>query len=279
MSDYNAEIEQLQKYLLLPSMDLIQPSRFISNYKTPEDLWWGIASPITQPIFGLITSLVEALRSVWGILRFIGNVLILKFNDAGTALQDASVYFVLSLAVALTSPVNAALYTIELLTRVVTSWFTPEESDANLLQTGFSEKFTNKADGYVSSNLLPSENYLKRMGFFNKYSTVSQFFVQVAKPVIKPVTNVGYSFEHVVFSVIEALYGVSYLLIGQPMHAGEAFLNTSVEFSLSVALAVMAPVNALVNTIPIATRLGSTWYDAVFSSDEVEPESLVSMNF
>ena len=282
MTDFFKESKKLQENKLLLSSRDFTKVKYTAIYSNVGSLWTNAALPVITPIANAFLSIVWASSAAWAALRTVGNLLIMKPNLALNAFDDFGARFVLSIAMALMAPVNLILGTITLLTRLVSTWFKlpsiiaserlkAEPMDINSGQTApktFLEKLVNESSTQVKNDLLPSEKYINSAKFFTPIKSVTDLLGTVLSPVGMPIRGAVNSAVKGVQTAYELLICVSNLLICKPKHAGDSLRNAGAHLTLSLALAAMIPVNALIEALIVMTRLGSTWKAAITDGND-----------
>lgn len=260
MTDYSKDLEFLTKNQLFPDSDYFKPERFTKPYANTKEFYEGIMTIPCLPIANGVAACFYAIRTVWAALRAIGNLLILKPGFAGEATQDLGVYGVLTLSLAVMAPINALVTTLELLTRIISSWFSGKESVEDLSKLDYKTQWTTEAEKY--KRFLPSTTYFNRERFFSPYKNVFDCLGQLAAPIISPVqSSVGF-LQQALTAIFFAIDGISNLVIGKPQHALQDFRYCSIHTSLSLSLAVMTAINPVIEAAAFLSRLGSTWFQA-----------------
>ena len=132
MTNYNEELNTLTKNGLLPDNRYITAQRFTSHYRNTGEFYQGITAIAYMPIINGISACVYAMRAVWATLRALGNLLILKPGYTANAVMDLGFHSMLTIGLAVMAPIHALTSSLELLTRTISSWFTGQESVADL---------------------------------------------------------------------------------------------------------------------------------------------------
>jgi hypothetical protein len=265
---YQKELDFLTKYEMFPTESYIAVTRFINVYNNTEAFWNGLGSIAIMPIANGLGACYYALRAIWATLRAIGNLLILKPGDALDSIKDAGFHLTMTICLAVMAPIHALTYTVELLTRTVSSWFNqilPVESLKLEENPSLLESFKNQAAQYTK-NMLPSAQYFRAARFFTPYKDAVSCLAQMASPFVMPVLTAYSSLSEALSGVTSALECIASLLIAKPKDALNNLKDMSIHFSLAVSLAVMTPISFFVEGIAFLTRTGSTWYSACTKS-------------
>lgn len=265
MTSFSQEATALQGMGLLPKQGYLSPERFAAPYKNTEEFWQGLATPLLLPIGNGLVACFYAARAIWSVLRTVGNLAICKPIAASDALSDLSVEISLGLAVGIMAPINMLCSAIELVLRIASCWITGKEIEDDLSKENWFKKFA--AEVKEIDHLLPSSNYFMNR-FFNRYKEVSEFLGGAFYTVGIPFETGFHSLYHALRAVENALNCIANVIIAKPLHAQERFSNTSVDLSLSISLAIMTPINAIVQGIEVMTRLGTTWVSACMEGEE-----------
>ncbi len=271
MTSFTLESSSLQENGFLPSPTYFSASNFIAPYRNVRQFSIELIEPVVMPIANGLAACYYAMRAVWATLRTIGNLLILKPLDAVGSFGDVCVHTTLSFALAVMAPIHAIVDSIRLLTRTVASWIA-DEPTYDLSSLGFVEKFMLDVKELTDDERLLSRDYFNKDRFFTAYPRVGDFFFGMGKPIFSPVVTVFESLYHADLALRDALVCIANLLIAKPRHAGEAARDFGVHLSLTVSLAVMAPINALIDAIAFVTRLGTTWHSACTADEENRSE-------
>ncbi len=266
---FTKELNDLVKDRLLPGNNYLSTEQFFTPYENSTQLASGLLKIGIFPIINGLSACMYGAITIWATMRAVGNLLILKPGHALDAFVDCSASLSLALLVAVMAPIQALTASVELLTRIITSWFTGQEPQDDLSKLGLFAKISAESDHY--NHLLPSSTYFQSSRFFSPYKNVTSVIGQLSSPVVT-LFKTGYaSLDHAVNAVISALNGIANVIICKPRHALEDLNNIGVHLSLSFALAVMTPINALVESIAFISRLGSTWVDACIGTSEEKP--------
>lgn len=272
---FTDELKALVKGGLLPDNNYLSTKRFLTQYENSVQLGDGLLKIGFFPIINGLLTCFYATKAIWATVRAVGNLLILKPGYALDAFFDCSANLSLSLLVAVMAPIHALTGSVELLTRIITSWFIGQEPQDDLSKLGLSAKINAESNHF--NDLLPSSNYFRSSRFFSPYKNVTSFIEQLSSPVVT-LFKTGYSsLNQAVNAVISALDGIANAIICKPRHALANLSDLGVHLSLSFVLAVMAPINALVESIAFISRLGSTWVDACIGTSEEKPNPSYSM--
>jgi hypothetical protein len=268
MMPLSEQIAELQENQLLPNSKYISRARFLTHYENTKEFWEdGFGNIIVAPLFNTLVATYYTLNAVWATLRAVGNLLILKPVAAGEALYDFGTCITLTVALAAMAPIHALTAAIELLTRTASSWFTGAEPQEQW-NPSLEERFAHEMKHFRS--LLPTKNYLNSSKFFRSHENVTSFLSSVYSPVGTFLGSGLFSLDQAFKAVISAIDCLANLAICKPQHALDALGYVGIHTSLAIALALMAPVNALVYGIACITRLGSTWVSACLDSEEPE---------
>ncbi|MFT4060199.1 MAG: type IV secretion protein Dot [Legionella sp.] len=254
---------QLDK--IVPESSYFSAKRFINPYENSKQFWEMLLKVGYLPIVNGLKACYYATRALWATVRAVGNLLIIKPGYAVDALRECSANLVLAFCSAIMAPVRALTASIELLTRILSSWFIGKESD-DLSKMRLVDRFKKAYNSY--GDLLPSSSYFQSSRFFSPYENVMDFLGQLFSPLTTELDSGFRSLGHAFKAVISALDAIANVIICKPRHALENVQNLSMHLSLSFALAIMAPINALVESIVFISRLGSTWIAACASPEE-----------
>lgn len=268
MANYREEINYLMEIGLVPSKDYIAPERFITHYADTTQFWGGLSAVAFLPIINGLGACYYAARTMWATLRAIGNLLILKPGLAGEAITDAGFGLTMSICLAVMAPIHALTQSIEVITRTISSWFVGKENVENLSENGLLTEFVTNVKPYQRAGKLFSANYFNKSRFFSTYEGAFDCLAQMASPITTIFTTGYYSLSEACSGVNSAIECLANLLICKPGHALENLRDLSVHFSLAIGLAVMTPINALVESIAFISRLGSTWVSACTSPED-----------
>ena len=265
------EFEELKSSGLFPNKDFLSLGRLTIPYADVNELGTGISEIAWKPIINGLNALWHALNAVWAALRVVGNLLILKPNHAAEAGKECGIYALLTLGLTVMAPIHALSSALELLTRIISSWFTGEkEPTDDLSKLSLASRWLKESNDYT--NLLPSSNYLNKSRFFSPYANAIECLEQL---LVKPISTFAKSglgaLLRALVVVMDAIECIANLTIGKPRHAWDNLLDCGVHSSLSVSLAVMAVVNPLIEGIAFVSRLSSTWVSSC-----MQPETEVS---
>ncbi|RUR11672.1 type IV secretion protein Dot [Legionella sp. km772] len=274
MTNYNEELKTLSDNGLLPDNHYLAAKRFTRPYSNQGEFYYGIATIAYVPIVNGLSACVYAMRAVWATMRALGNLLILKPGYTVDAVRDAGFHSLLTIGLAVMAPINALTSSLELLTRTIASWFSGEEPIADLSPLSFSARSAQESEQYKT--LLPSSSYFKGSRFFTPYQDALQCLGQLAAPVASGVSSGFSSLYQAAHAISAAINGLSNLVICKPRHALENVRDCSIHASLALSLAVMAPINALVEGLAFISRLGATWLSACI---QPEVENATATNF
>ncbi|WP_019215340.1 hypothetical protein [Legionella tunisiensis] len=265
MTSFAQEAANLQEMGLLPKPDYFSPERLLTPYQNTSEFWKGLAKPIYLPIANGLAVCFYAARAIWSALRTVGNLAICKPIAAGEACSDLSANLALGLAMGIMAPINMLCSAIELVFKIASCWITGKEIEDDLSKKNWFKKFANEVTGL--EHLLPSPKYFMNR-FFNKYKDVGDFLGGLFYTVGSPFETGFHSLYHALQAVKNALNCIANVIIAKPLHAQECFLDTSVDLSLSLSLAIMTPINACVQGIEVLTRLGTTWVSACMEGED-----------
>lgn len=268
MTNYNEELNALIRGGFLPNNQYLSTPRFTPPYQNTRELFQGVGLIACWPILNGISVCIHAMKAVWAALRAIGNMLILKPSHTVNALKEVCFHSMLTVALAVMAPIHALTYSLELLTRTISSWFTEEESVADLSKLNYAAKSFEETQKYKS--LLPSSNYFKGSRFFSPYQDALQCLGQLAAPATSGISSGLGSLYQAVYAVSSAISCIMNIAICKPKHALEDLRDCSIHTSISLSLALMAPVNALVECLAFISRLGSTWLSACIRPETEE---------
>lgn len=266
MANLQDEIDSLIKNRALPNSEYISIERFVNNYACSDAFVDGLLSVPIFPIHNALQACYHATAAIWATLRAVGDLLILKPQDSMAAFQDAGAYITLTVALLVMAPIHALTYSLELLTRTVSSWFTGQESLQTLSQVGFIGSLSKQYEGH--GECLPSADYFKGSRFFSPYNKGQDVLKQAAAPIGAFVGTGFRSLTCALDAVVNALECIINVAICKPRHAAENISNVGINLSLAVSLALMAPINALVEGIAFVSRLGTTWVNACVGEGE-----------
>lgn len=269
MANLQKEINSLINNKFLPDGEYLSIKRFTNNFADCDKFVEGLFSVPIFPISNALYACYHAAAAIWATLCAVGDLLILKPHDSKAAFQDAGVHITLTVALLAMAPIHALTYSLELLTRTVSSWFTGQESLTSLSQTGFIDSWSKEYK--IHEKRLPSADYFKGSRFFSSYNKGSDVLKQAVAPFDAFVDTGFGALACALEAVTNALRCVINLAICKPKHATENISYIGINLSLAVSLALMAPINALVEGIVLTSRLGSTWVKACVGEDEPAP--------
>lgn len=263
MIDFNQEVRDLQNKGHLPHKDYFsQLNMPYTPYNNIQEFGQGLSKPIYLAIGNGVKTLEYAFRTIWAVTRAVGNALIGQRHDAFDALQDAGKNLTLTLALGIMAPIHALTASLEVLTRIISSWYAKEPIEG-LTRYNFSEQLTEEIGQYdedIVDICLPSSNYFKRERFVKPINDYSSFFASVVNPIAQLLVCGAFSLYHALHAVKAAIHLIANLVIAKPRHAGESVRDIGVHASLALSFAVMAPINAVVEAIACVTRIISTWH-------------------
>lgn len=260
MTDYHKKIEVLVETKILPDSRFIAAERYIKPFQDEQSFYTGIVEIPLKPIYTGLYAAIFAAQAVWATLRAVGNLLILKPADAQDALADVAFSSLLTIALAVMVPIHAIALSFELLTRTISSWFMGTEAMDDLTPLNFIGKVTEEITSF--DDLLPSSTYLNHSRFFSPYPSAMECIQQFTSPMVIVVRS-GYNLLSEAFAAMtSAIDGLSNVLICRPQHAIEHFHDCSVHIAITLGLAIMTPINALVEELAFISRLGTTWVSA-----------------
>ncbi|STX44439.1 Dot/Icm secretion system substrate [Legionella donaldsonii] len=258
MTSFSGEMASLEQLGLLPNSK-------VTSYKNPGEFWLGLAKPAYLPIANGLAACFYAVRAIWSVLRTVGNLVICKPMAASDALSDLSVEVSLGLLMGVMAPINLLCSAMEFMFNIASCWIAGKEITDDLSKKNWFKKFATDA-GEVE-HLLPSSKYFMNR-FFNSYKDVGNFLGGVFYTAGMPIETGFHSLHHALRAVENALNCIANVIIARPLHAQECFRDTSVDLSLTLSLAIMTPINALVQGIEVITRLGTTWVSACMEGED-----------
>lgn len=258
MTSFSGEMASLDELGLLPNYK-------VTSYKNPGEFWLGLAKPAYLPIANGLAACFYAVRAIWSVLRTVGNLVICKPMAASDALSDLSVEVSLGLLMGVMAPINLLCSAMEFMFNIASCWIAGKEITDDLSKNSWFKKFATDA-GEVE-HLLPSSKYFMNR-FFNRYKDVGNFLGGVFYTAGMPIETGFHSLHHALRAVENALNCIANVIIARPLHAQECFRDASVDLSLTLSLAIMTPINALVQGIEVITRLGTTWVSACMEGEE-----------
>lgn len=258
--NYHDEWTELTKKGLLPNKDYLSPQQFTTPFSNSVEFWFHIGLSCGLPLVNGLATCYYATRAVWAVMRAVGNLLILKPHYTAEALNDVCSNLTLGFCVGVMAPVHLLTHSMELLTRLIASWIVGEEPRENLSQRGFIDKISKKIGD--NPNTLPSSAYFKKDRFFAPYNEALDLISQFASPVTIALASGFESLTHAAKAVTAAIDLITNIAICKPRHALENVRDIGVNFSLSLGLAIMTPINTIVEGIAFMTRLLSTWVHA-----------------
>jgi hypothetical protein len=265
MVNLRSEFDALQQEGILPDKNYF--SRFSKPYDNIADFWDGLITLITSPLVHTAATIFYAIYAVDAVLRTVGNLLIIEPVAAFYALADVSPHLAIVFAVVVMAPIHALTAALEVLTRTILSWFS-EEPKAGLTELSFGETFKKQSEN--STFLLSSKN-INRGRFFAPHKDVLSFLNSVATPLVSGIGSGFSSLSHAAQAVYLAIQLFANLVIAKPKHAGECARDFGVQATLAILLALMIPINVLVDFIAFITKLGSTWVDSLKHDKDAEP--------
>ncbi|EHL30054.1 hypothetical protein [Legionella drancourtii] len=272
---FTDELNALVKGGLLPDNNYLSTKRFFTQYENSVQFESGILKIGVLPIINGLAACMYGAAAIWATMRAVGNLLILKPGHALDAFVDCSTNLSLSLLIAVMAPIHALTDSVELLTRIITSWFIGKEPQDNLSKLGLPAKISAESNHY--NHLLLSSTYFQESRFFSPYKDVTSFLGQLISPANAFIETGFSSLSQALKAVISALNGIANVIICKPKHALEDFSDLGVHLSLSFTLAVMTPINTLIESLALLSRLGSTWVDACLGTSEEKPNPSFSM--
>jgi hypothetical protein len=267
MTTLASEIEKLTSIGLLPDSDYLEKNRFITPYSKLTQFGVDLAYFPGLPIATALGAAYYSIGAVWATLRTIGNLLILRPGYAAESISDVGIDLTLAVGLAVMTPIHALISGITLLTRTIASWLRGEEPRDDLTKISLMEKFTlENKEPY----LLLSADYFNKSRFFSPYKNVTKFLGQTIAPVATVVSSAFECLLHALGAISAAIKLLGNIVICKPRHALENARDLSVDISLTLSIALMTPINAIVETIAIVSRLGSTWVAACMRGDDEE---------
>ena len=134
--------------------------------------------------------------------------------------------------------------------------------------------FAAKSSEEIQKNksLLPSSTYFKSSRFFSPYQDALQCLEQLAAPAVSVFSSSLGSLYQAANAINSAISCLTNLAICKPRHALENLRDCSIHTSISLALIVMAPINALVESLAFISRLGTTWISACIQPETADAE-------
>lgn len=268
MTNYNEILSDLFANEVLPDKRFIAGERYFKPYQNTNEFYKGIECIISRPIINGLASMIYALHAVWATLRAVGNLLILKPAYAKAAMVDVGFYSLLTIALAVMTPIHALAASFEVLTRTISSWFMGQEPIDDLTQFSFVETAANEIEEV--EDLLPSSTYFKSSRFFSPYKDALDCIQQFASPIGTTTRTTHHILAKALAAIFSAINGLTDIVICKPKHALEDWRDCGIYTSIAFSLALMAPVNALVEELAFICRLGSTWISACATSDVEE---------
>ncbi|KTD04136.1 hypothetical protein [Legionella feeleii] len=260
MTSFSGEMASLEQMGLLPDYK-------VTSYKNTGEFWLGLAKPVYLPIANGLTACFYAARAIWSVLRTIGNLAICKPVAASDALSDLGTEISLGLIMGVMAPINMLCSAMQFMFNIASCWIAGKEITDDLSKKDWFKKLATDA-GEVG-HLLPSSKYFMNR-FFNKYKDVGSFLGTVFYTAGIPIETGCHSLYHALRAVENALNCIANVIIAKPLHAQECFRDTSVDLSLTISLAIMTPINAMVQGIEVMTRLGTTWVSACMEGEDRE---------
>ncbi|MDR3503360.1 MAG: type IV secretion protein Dot [Legionella sp.] len=274
--NYHDEFTELTKNGLLPDSNYLSPQRFTNHFADSVEFWSHIGISCGLPLVNSLATCYYAARAVWAVMRAVGNLLILKPRYMAEALDDVGSNITLGICVAVMAPIHALTNAVELLTRLIASWFVGEEPRENLSQRGFIGKFSKEIDKHPTT--LPSAAYFKSTRFFAPYNDAVNLIGQFFSPVVITVESGFDSLVHAAKAVTAAIDLITNIVICKPRHALEDVRDLGVHFSLSLSLAIMTPINAIAEGLAFITRLLSTWVNACRADEQENDYQRMALN-
>ena len=253
MTFFFEEVSILQDEGILPNWNYLHSSRFTAPYEHIGAFWEEVRSPVVLPIINGLYAVYYALRAVWSALSALSSLCIFRPGEAIDASLDFGVHISLAIALGVMAPVNAIIQSVELLTRIIASWFSADETTSDLSLLSFTEKWRRATLGLET--IVFSETYFSKERFFTPYQDVGHFFKNLTHPFSITIETTLMTLSQMLDALNHSLDCLGYLLIGRPKHAREAFIDLGVDLSLIASLAFMIPINAIIETIVCITRL------------------------
>ena len=124
-------------------------------------------------------------------------------------------------------------------------------------------KLSQEVESLQKIGVLPDSNYLSSA----PYHSANQLYQGLAQPIGLPMLNGLLCVVHAVRALWAALRTVGNILIVKPNAAGDAFSDFATHTTLSLALAVMAPVHVLAKSLEVLIRTISSWFSAEPTTD------------
>ncbi len=274
--NYSNELNQLTKDGYLPDSNYLSAERFTAPFENSAEFWCHVVISGGLPLVNGLATCAYAARAVWAVMRAVGNLLILKPSYMLDALEDVSSCITLGLCLAVMAPIHALTNSIELLTRLMASWFVGQEPLETLSERGLGNKFSKEIDKHPTT--LPSRAYFQSSRFFAPYKDATALIGQFFSPVAITFETSFDSLVRALKAVAEAIDLLTNIAICKPRHALQNARNLGINFSLSLGLAVMTPINALVESFAFVTRLLSTWVDACQADEQQSEYRRMSVN-
>ncbi|MFJ1268253.1 type IV secretion protein Dot [Legionella lytica] len=266
--NYHDEFTTLTKSGILPDSNYLSPQRFTTHFSNSGEFWGSLALTAGLPIMNALATCYYTARAVWAAMRAVGNLLILKPRYTAEALNDVASNITLSICIGVMAPIHALTNSVTVLTRLIASWFVGEEPREDLSQRGLVEKFSKEINKHTTT--LPSSAYFKSTRFFAPYNDAVELISQGFAPLGIGFQSGFYSLAQAAEAVTNAINLLTNIAICKPRHALQDVRNLGVHFSLAVGLAVMTPINALVESLSFFSRLLSTWVHACGDDDQQE---------
>ncbi|CAM4498078.1 MAG: hypothetical protein LEGION0403_FIIPPAGN_01723 [Legionella sp.] len=266
--NYHDEFSALTKKGILPDSEYFSPQRFTTHFTGSGEFWSHVTLSCGLTLVNGLATCYYTARAVWAVMRVVGNLLILKPRYMAEALDDVASNITLGLCAAVMAPIHALTYSVELLTRLIASWFVGEEPRENLSNRGLIDKFSKEVNKHPTT--LPSAAYFKSTKFFAPYEEAVDLIGQFFAPAGIAFQSGFSSLVQAARAIAAAINLITNIAICKPRHALEDTRNLSVRFSLSLSLAIMTPINALAEGLAFFSRLLSTWVDACGNDEKQE---------
>lgn len=268
--NYEKQRLEAQQAGLIPSKQkMFNKKRFYAVYDHVFDFWKGLAMPFLMPLSGLFQTIIKMCEAAWALIRVVGNLLIIKPALASVALKDSAFYFSVAVTILVTMPINAVLFSAELFSRNIASWLSKEqERTTDLPNTSLYQRFTKGIEPCIKAYAIPTQTNVNKAKFFTPYTGFNEVVIQVITPVAKTADNLIQCLSEILQAIYDLLTSASNLVIAKPQHALDDLKSVSIHLAISIVLAVVIPVNVLLDTTATVSRFGATWYNAYNSEEE-----------
>lgn len=121
---------------------------------------------------------------------------------------------------------------------------------------------------------LPTENFLNPKRFIVPYKNENEFWDGALANLIIPFLSGVQAIGQALQAVWSTFRIIGNLLILEPTHAKKALSDLSVHIALSLSLAVMIPIHAIISSIEFATRFIATWFVSKESTKDLSTLSI-----